>query len=46
MRTYFGIHDGQNYKNINPQVFSEENKQKHNKMERQRTGKLRKEKKG
>lgn len=37
---------GQNYKNINPEVFSEENKQKHNKMERQRTGKLRKEKKG
>lgn len=37
---------GQNYKNINPEVFSEENKQKHNQIERQRTGKLRREKKG
>ena len=33
---------GQNYKNINPEVFTEENKQKRNILERKRTGALRK----
>lgn len=36
---------GQNYKNINPEVFSEENKKTRATLERQRTGSLRKAKK-
>ena len=45
-RGFQAVWSGQNYKGICPEVFSEENKQKHNQMERQRTGKLRREKKG
>ena len=44
-RGFQAIWLGQNYKTINPEVFSEENKKKRAILERQRTGAMRKAKK-
>lgn len=44
-RGFQAIWLGQNHKTIMPEVFTEENKKKHNYLERQRTGRLRQERK-